>query len=78
MGVRALDVPVPNDYDDDGVTDTAVWRPSTGEWWVVRSSDGATVTTQWGVSTDVPLAHDYDGDGKPTLPCGGLRPVCGG
>jgi hypothetical protein len=43
-------VPVPNDYDGDGRTDIAVWRPSTGVWWVMRSSDGVIVTRQWGVS----------------------------
>jgi hypothetical protein len=59
------DVPVPADYDGDGRTDAAVWRPSTGEWWVLNSaSGGADQTTVWGTSTDIPLPGDYDGDGE--------------
>jgi uncharacterized repeat protein (TIGR01451 family) len=52
------------DFDGDGKTDVAIWRPSTGVWWVVRSSDGAGVQTHWGVQGDIPVPGDYDGDGK--------------
>ena len=59
------DVPVPADYDGDGFTDAAVWRPSSGEWFVLLSaSEGVSQVTQWGTSTDIPLPGDYDGDGE--------------
>jgi spore coat protein A len=61
-------VPVPGDYDGDGVTDLAVWRGSTGQWYVLRSSDGAAEISAWGLSLapylDVPVPGDYDGDGR--------------
>jgi hypothetical protein len=59
------DVVVPGDYDGDGKTDIAVWRPSTGEWWVRYSSLGyGWMVALWGQSGDVVVPGDYDGDGK--------------
>src|ERR1700754_3641629 len=39
-----------NDYDTDGTTDIAVWRLSTGEWWVLTSSSNFTTffSVEWG------------------------------
>ncbi len=42
--------------------DLAIWRPSTGIWWV-RISGSEWITHGWGESTDSPVPGDYDGDG---------------
>jgi len=68
----ASDVLVPADYDGDGITDAAVWRPETGYWYIQPSGNGGTVYIKWGLTTiyptgglpDVPVPADYDGDGR--------------
>ena len=45
--------------------DLAIWRPSTGTWWVMGGAGGSQPATQaWGNSTDKVVPGDYDGDGK--------------
>ncbi len=55
---------VPADFDGDNTDDLAIWRPSTGEWHIRRSSNGATDVINWGLSADVPAPGDFDGDGR--------------
>jgi FG-GAP-like repeat len=57
------DIPMPGDYDKDGITDVAVFRNSTGAWYIRQSSNAAWYVIQWGVSGDKPVSQDYDGDG---------------
>jgi hypothetical protein len=53
-----------SDFDGDGKTDVAVYRPSEGRWYINRSSDGGLALVNWGTASDIPLPADYDGDGK--------------
>jgi hypothetical protein len=52
------------DFDGDGKTDRGIFRPSLGEWWYRRSSDGGSRALQFGNSADRPTPGDYTGDGK--------------
>jgi hypothetical protein len=54
----------PADFDGDGKSDLSVYRPETGVWYVLRSTNGTFTATGFGLSTDVITPGDYDGDGK--------------
>ncbi len=67
QGDRAI--PVPADYDGDGLTDLAYLDPASGDWHVIDSHDGyrgADHVVAQGFATRgaTPLPADYDGDGK--------------
>ena len=44
--------------------DLAVWRPSTGTWWVMGGPASQQTTQSWGINGDEPVPGDFDGDGK--------------
>lgn len=56
------------DYDGDGRTDQAIFRPSSGIWFIANSTGGFNIF-QFGQSGDMPVGGDFDGDGKsdPTI-----------
>ncbi|HXH68769.1 MAG TPA: FG-GAP-like repeat-containing protein, partial [Pyrinomonadaceae bacterium] len=54
------------DFDGDGKSDIAVFRPANGFWYILKSSGGFSFI-QWGTSIDLPVPGDYDGDGKADL-----------
>lgn len=51
------------DYDGDGRTDVSIWRPSTGTFWVNRTTDGP-AGIQWGANGDYAMGGDTNGDRK--------------
>jgi len=73
--VRALDV-IGYNIAFNHFADVSVWRPSTGQWFIIpRSNPNTSVVQQWGTSGDVPLRGDFDGDGLADI--GVWRPSTG-
>jgi len=54
--------PIANDFDGDGGSDVATYRPATGFWFLLRSTSGSS-KFGWGEAGDLPAPGDFDGDG---------------
>ncbi len=52
---------VTSDFDGEGRADLAVFRPSTGIWYLQRSVLGFQAIP-FGISSDKPVSADYNGD----------------
>jgi hypothetical protein len=52
---------VVGDYDGDERSDIAVFRPSTGAWYFIRSSNGSFGGVQFGQTGDLPIPY-YDNE----------------
>jgi hypothetical protein len=66
-GLYIIDVTTPNlvsDFDGDKKTDISHYRPQTGTWEYIQSSNGRRVSEHWGLPNDIPVSADYDGDGR--------------
>lgn len=52
------------DFDGDGTTDLNVFRPATGEWFVLNSGSNTFSAATFGMNGDVPINADFDGDSR--------------
>ncbi len=57
------DVALTEDFDGDNKADHTIFRPSTGQFWVRRSTDGSILISRPYPGT-TPLVGDFDGDGR--------------
>ena len=55
------------DADGDGFSDFRIFRPSTGEWFVLNSGSNTININQFGQAGDVPIDGDFDGDSRADL-----------
>lgn len=63
FGLFDEDVPVPAMYDSDFTNDIAVWRRSTGTFYVLKTADSTVQILQFGQDGDDPtVTQDFDGD----------------
>jgi hypothetical protein len=47
-------MPIPSDYDGDGKTDIAIFRPETNFWYRINSSNNAFNAKSFGQKGDLP------------------------
>ncbi len=55
--------PPVDDFDNDGITNMSVFRPSNATWYVKGTGTNPDFAVTWGDPADIPVAADYDGDG---------------
>jgi hypothetical protein len=56
-----------SDFNGDGRADISVFRPSSGDWWIMNSGDNTVSARHWGSNGDRIVPGDYDGDSRTDL-----------
>jgi hypothetical protein len=74
-GSGTLDVPLQGDFDGDGRTDLAVYRPSTATWLINQSTSGLISFGFGQPNVDIPVVADFNGTGRSVV--GVYRPTTG-
>lgn len=64
-----------SDFDGDGTSDYAVFRPNTGTWLILNSGSNTLREQQFGQKGDVPADGDFDGDSRNDITV--FRPATG-
>lgn len=64
-----------SDFDGDGTGDLSVFRPSTGQWFVLSSGSNTFQIVGFGQDGDIPVDGDFDGDARSDI--GVFRPSTG-
>lgn len=59
----AGDLPCPGDFDGDGRTDAAIYKPNEAKFTGYTSTNGSGFQYLVGKKGDIPVVKDYDGDG---------------
>jgi hypothetical protein len=53
-----------SDFDGDGKSDLAIFRPIDGNWHLLPSNNSGYTAFKWGITGDVITPADFDNDGK--------------
>jgi hypothetical protein len=56
-----------SDFDGDGLADRTVFRPSTGNWFILNSGSNTVRIDHFGLNGDLPIEGDFDGDSRSDL-----------
>ncbi len=59
----AGDIPLTGDFNNDGIDELMVFRPTEGNWYIYDYTVNDYQILHWGLNGDIPIAKDFDGDG---------------